>query len=239
MSGEQFDAMAITGSRPPSAQGVRTRPPSASRRSRNTYKVVSTSSNVDELLFGSSNPKTCGHDTAQWEAPWCEKKKPSKTRSSPNLWTPAASSPGVTPNSSRSATPLQGPVSSGAVTPSSGGMKNKSPYKLKKFKESYVDESLFGPQPVECDFPAPWDKDDRSTPKPLLWTGVDYNRAASKSPAGGNKQTKRRPGGIANDAPVSSRPASSRPPSGFATHRPMSASRPSSAASTSSRPVWR
>lgn len=116
--------------------------PGSARTPRRSYKVISPRSEVDELLFTSHN--TLSKDD-KFDPRW--KPLESKEKSQrPLLWTP-------TPNTEKKTVP-------------------KTPLKKKhnriKLLPSFVDETLFGPQIKEPDFPAPWESETKKNL--LLWS---------------------------------------------------------------------
>jgi hypothetical protein len=217
--------MTVTGTRPSSARDR----PQLSHRSHNPYHKVSSTSQVDETLFGK------GPKTPVFPPPWDKK----DNRGQMLLWSPSQKKE---PNSSRP-TPVK------SNTPRK--LNNKS--RLIKYKESYVDESLFGPK-LKSSFRAPWDAPS-VTPEPHLANPMNYSdrvqaekRLNATNINGAVLQTRPlsrqdfRPSSGRAAQPTSNRPGSGRSP--FKVPRPAESdywplpSGISSVASTA-RPAWR
>ena len=86
-------------------------------------------------------------------------------------------------NSARSSARPESAAGSGRRVPFEDWMhqsKNNNskllPTKYQVFSSSYVDESLFGPKPIEADFPAPWEneEEERKKGKPFLFDTNKY-----------------------------------------------------------------
>ncbi|XP_074656012.1 RBPJ-interacting and tubulin-associated protein 1-like [Tubulanus polymorphus] len=149
------DDLSVSGSRPASARGVsgaqagnQPATPLATRSKRNSYKKVGETSYVDELLFGRPIAET------SFEAPWGEQKDLRSAR--PLLWSPPSTGTGVNPR----------------VRPKSSP-RNQKKFRMTAHKDSYVDETLFGPAPVYCGWEAPWGERSPKT-RPFLFSPTDY-----------------------------------------------------------------
>ena len=184
---------------PSTSKKVRPGTPGSSRPSsvygkRGYYKTTSHGSFVDDTLFGKvdNSPSKQASDA---EYDYFGNKIISKTASKRN----SLSSRPVSRN--QTATPdfgIQGsgfsssrpPSAASSRPPSAMDSERKVPFeswiqqsksehqkilpsKYQVFNASYVDESLFGPKPVDADFPAPWDKEKKT--KPFIFDTSNYS----------------------------------------------------------------
>ena len=165
---------------------------------RRHYKTTSYGSFVDDTLFGKSDI-TESRQNNDVEYDYYGNKLISKTafRKSPAPSRPASRNQtpnpdfgiqgtGFTssrPSSASSSRPPSAMASGRKVPFESWIRQSKSehqkilPSKYQVFNASYVDESLFGPKPVDADFPAPWDKEKKA--KPFIFDSNNYSNSMS------------------------------------------------------------
>ena len=141
---------------------------------------------VDEMLFGSKL------EEPSFAAPWDDGKsvKPHrfdmtdyKSRSEPQSSSRSTTSarPSTRQNNTSRPSSRQSVASSGRNSVVNG--RPPTPNK-KLFKQSYVDENLFGPKPVECNWDAPWEDPKDKYRKPLIYDSSDYKMTVDHGDVG-------------------------------------------------------
>ena len=171
------------------------RRPSSVYGKRDYYKTTSHGSFVDDTLFAKGDSAT-NKPIDNVEYDYYGNKIISKVASKKNV-TPSSSRPASRNQTGTSDIGIEGPgysssrpssaaisrpasaMSTGRKVPFENWIKQSKsehqkvlPSKYQVFNSSYVDESLFGPKPVEADFAAPWDKPER---KPFIFDSYNYS----------------------------------------------------------------
>lgn len=164
-----------------SIQGVKQNTGSKKSKSssKGRYRTTHTPSYVDEMLFGKQGQSS---GDSGFEAPWGE---PDKMGKKPLPYVAITS---MEPHLDRKTIPPAGKINSTSQTsttsakyrPVSASTKKKQTKELHNFKNTYIDETLFGKRDAmaEESFKAPWDKG--SGPKPHTFDGTDYKSGNQK-----------------------------------------------------------
>ncbi|XP_068937755.1 RBPJ-interacting and tubulin-associated protein 1 [Petaurus breviceps papuanus] len=125
-------------------------------KGRGGYRVKSSTSYVDETLFG--RPSGARPAPPEFDPPWAEKARSGKTVP-------------LTPNSEGTKWNLDSDPAKGSSSTLPQTPRKKNKYRLIRRTPSYCDETLFGSQEEGPTWEAPWmKKEDAAKLRPLLWT---------------------------------------------------------------------
>lgn len=172
----------------PGPLDTRAKTPGGSRAYNRRYRSNHEASYVDETLFGQKTENPPFH--APWEKPSdygskqysldctdyrAKSKMPTDTQTMIAIGTQTILNP-HNAASSRPASRLE--VSNASARPSSRqAVQRPGTATRNTHKASYVDDTLFGPKPVEPSWAAPWDKEKKT--KPLLFGSSDVKVTVS------------------------------------------------------------
>ena len=132
-----------------------------------------TPSHVDELLFGGNSPMTNSGSSWQTAPPVADIGPDYDPLNTGRMSVSGSRAPS---REGRPPSPGRLPSSRNQQRPASPASRPGSASRQNRHKPSFVDESLFGPRPVEADFPAPWEdvEAEKRRGRPHIFDGTDH-----------------------------------------------------------------